>query len=231
MSGHPPIVPDATTAAEALRELPSREPLSGASSGVSLSAGPESGDAPASADPRTRYVFEEVYETYFPFVWRSVRRLGVDESGVDDSVQEIFVVVYRRLPEFEERASIRTWLYGIVLRVVRHHRRTLRRKPAQLGGSATGPDVETVVDAVDRGPHEQAAKSEAVRVLHALLDEMDDEKREVFVLAELEQMTVPEIAETLDVNLNTAYSRLRAARREFDQAVHRHRARDGWRGP
>ena len=69
----------------------------------------------------------------------------------------------------------------------------------------------------------------SLRTLHAILDEIDDDKRAVFVLAELEQMTVPEIAEAVEANVNTVYSRLRAARRDFDQAVLRHRARDQWR--
>jgi RNA polymerase sigma-70 factor (ECF subfamily) len=175
--------------------------------------------------------FEQVYSENFSFVWRSVRRLGVDPSAVDDSVQEIFLVVHRRLGEFEGRASMKTWLFGIVLRVVRQYRRTLRRKPAQLGGAAAmDPDVDQVRDAAERGPHEQIAEREAVRTLHAILDQLDDEKREVFVLAELEQLTVPEIAEAVEANVNTVYSRLRAARKEFDQAVVRHRARQDWRG-
>ena len=72
-------------------------------------------------------------------------------------------------------------------------------------------------------------KAEAVRVLHALLDEMDDERREIFVMAELEQMTMPEIAATLGLNVNTAYARLRAARTTFEESVARHRAREGRR--
>ena len=81
----------------------------------------------------------------------------------------------------------------------------------------------------DEGPHELAARSEGRRVLEHLLDALDDDKREVFVLAELEQMSAPEIAEALEMNLNTVYSRLRVARQEFDEALARHRARDGRR--
>jgi RNA polymerase sigma-70 factor (ECF subfamily) len=223
MSGHPTSVPVNTSAESA----PAREPGSNA---VLYAASPASESRePLGPSASHGYVFEDIYEQHFPFVWRSVRRLGVADSAVDDAVQEIFVVVHRRLPDFEQRASIKTWIYGIVLRVVRHHRRTLRRKPAQLGGTACDPDVESVTDSDEQGPHERAAKREAVRVLHAILDEIDDEKREVFVLAELEQMSVPEIAEAIDANLNTVYSRLRAARRDFDVAVQRHRARDEWR--
>jgi RNA polymerase sigma-70 factor (ECF subfamily) len=175
--------------------------------------------------------FDAVYAEHFAFAWRTVRRLGVDASAVDDVVQEIFLVVHRRLPEFEQRASMKTWLFGIVRRVVRAHRRTLQRKPAQLGGKAAAYEDPDAVRDSSRSPHVQAAEREAARVLHAILDGLDDDKREAFVLAELEQMKVPEIAEALETNVNTVYSRLRAARREFDEAVARHRARDEWRAP
>src|SRR5262249_38050380 len=122
-SGHPRAAPLVSTAEGA----PPRDQGRGAV----LCAEP----APHSPAPREGsargHAGRVVYEKYFAFVWRSVRRLGVGDSAVDDAVQEIFVVVHRRLADFEERASIKTWLYGIVLRVVRHHRRTLRRKPAQ----------------------------------------------------------------------------------------------------
>ncbi|HEY2512734.1 MAG TPA: RNA polymerase sigma factor [Polyangiaceae bacterium] len=205
-----------------------------ASSTALPSRGQPAGSTVASDDPRTDAsetpVFEDVYAEHFAFVWRSVRRLGVDPASVDDVVQETFLVVHRRLADYEARGSIKTWLFGIVVRAVRHRRRTLRRKPAQLGGPAIlDPLVDEVSDSSARTPHECAAEREAVRTLHALLDELADEKREVFILAELEQLTVPEIAEAVFANVNTVYSRLRAARKEFDEAVARHRARDEWR--
>jgi len=184
-------------------------------------AGPEAGDLPLS--------FDEVYEAHFDFVWRSARRLGVREGAIDDVVQESFLVVHRRLAEFEGRSTVKTWLFGILLRVVRDHRRHLRRKEPHSMRPEAPTDPETLAARSEQGPHERAVKTEAVRALHAILDELDDEKREVFILAELEQMTAPEMAEALGVNLNTIYSRLRAARQEFEQAVSRHRARDQWR--
>lgn len=172
--------------------------------------------------------FDEVYDENFSFVWRSVRRLGVPVSAVDDAVQDVFVVVHRRLPEFEARSSIRTWLFAILIRVVRDYRRAYRRKdlPVQGNGGPADPDD---IATTDQSPQEIAAKHEAARMLHEILDRLDDEKREIFVLAELEQMPVPEISEALGINLNTAYSRLRAARQDFEQGVARIRARDGWR--
>ena len=85
------------------------------------------------------------------------------------------------------------------------------------------------LDAKAPGPRESMERAEAVRLLHAILDEMDDERREVFVMAELEQMPMPEIAVAVGINVNTAYARLRAARASFEAALARHRARDEWR--
>jgi RNA polymerase sigma-70 factor (ECF subfamily) len=179
---------------------------------------------PAQAPPRRQsLVFDDVYREHFTFVWRAAKRLGVSEASLDDVVQEVFVVVHRRLDDFEGRSSLKTWLFGIALRVVRDHRRAVRRRPVE-----PAVDVDTLQSSAN-GPGENAEKAEAVRILHALLDELADERREVFVMADLEQMTMPEIAETLGINVNTAYARLRLARQEFEQALARHRARDEWR--
>ena len=61
--------------------------------------------------------FERVYEEHFDFVWRSLRRLGVPRSALDDAVQEVFLVVHRRLAEFEGRSSLKTWLFGIAVHI------------------------------------------------------------------------------------------------------------------
>jgi RNA polymerase sigma-70 factor (ECF subfamily) len=169
--------------------------------------------------------FETVYEEHFAFVWRTVRRLGVPERSVDDAVQDVFVVVHRRLAGFEGRSSLRTWLYGIARRVAHDHRRRVGRKER---GEAL-PDG--LADPAAPSPDREVARAQAARLLYSILEGLDDEKREVFVLAELEQMTVPEIAEATGVNLNTVYSRLRAARQAFEAGVARVRARDERSGP
>ena len=130
------------------------------------------------------------------------------------------MIVHRRLEDFEGRSSIRTWLFGIALRVARDHRRSLARK-SPIGSV----DPDTLI-AHEPSPSESMEKAEAVRVLHTLLDGLDDEKREVFVMAELEQITMPDIAQTLGLNVNTAYARLRAARTSFEEGLARHRARE-----
>jgi RNA polymerase sigma-70 factor, ECF subfamily len=167
--------------------------------------------------------FAEIYDQYFDFVWRAARRLGVSSASIDDVVQETFLVVYRRLDE-ERSSSLRTWLYGILLHMVRNHRRSLRRKSPHLtGGPPVDPDA--VADSADVGPEASAQKAEAARTLHTLLQGLDDDKREVFVLVELEQLSAAAVAEVLDVKLNTVYSRLRLAREEFEHALRRHHLR------
>jgi RNA polymerase sigma-70 factor (ECF subfamily) len=189
----------------------------------SMSAGPLSRLVSAPTQSSARPALDDVYREHFSFVWRSAKRLGIGESSLDDVVQEVFVIVHRRLGEFEGRSSLRTWLFGITLRVARDHRRSAARKSAD--GSV---DLDTLV-ATSPGPGEALEKADAVRLLHAILDQMDDERREIFVMAELEQLSMPDISETLGINVNTAYARLRAARQSFEDALARHRARDEWR--
>ncbi len=173
-------------------------------------------------DPELR--LEDVYDAHFDFVWRSARRMGVAEACADDVVQEVFLVAHRRLADFEGRSSVKTWLFGILVRVVSDHRRRIRRK----GGLDPLPEV-LAAEPHASCPAEQVERRDKVRLLHDLLGTLDDEKRAVFVLAELEQMTAPEIAEALSIKLNTVYSRLRAARKKFEAALQRHRAREATR--
>jgi RNA polymerase sigma-70 factor (ECF subfamily) len=156
--------------------------------------------------------FEKIYQQYFEFTWCNLRRLGVAPAQLDDAVQDVFIVVYRRLPEFEGRSLLRTWIAGIAWRVARDYHRQRKRKGGGL------PLPETLAD---HGPDPQQAAihSEALKDLDYALAQLDEEKRAVFVFAELEQMNVPEIAEALELNLNTVYSRLRAARKIFESTV------------
>lgn len=173
--------------------------------------------------------FEVIYDEHFDLVFRNIRRLGVPDAFLDDAVQEVFLVVYRRLGQFEGRSSLKTWIFSIVTRVASDHRRSIRRKSPHLRDPDSAVNADDIADERSEGPHERMERLEGVQLLHRLLDELDDDKRIVLVLAELESMTVPEIADTLGENLNTIYARLRAARREFEQAATRERARDTWR--
>lgn len=162
------------------------------------------------------------YDAHFDFVWRSVRRLGVSESSLEDATQEVFIVAFRRQADFEGRSSVRTWLYGIAFHVARRFARATARV-------CTEEISEGVPDCVGPTPQEALSRAQAVRTLYSLLDNLDPDKRSVFVMAELEQLSAPEISEITGVRLNTVYSRLRAARSEFEAALRRTRARFSWR--
>ncbi|MFO0558998.1 MAG: sigma-70 family RNA polymerase sigma factor [Polyangiales bacterium] len=155
--------------------------------------------------------FTQIYEENVDAIWRALRRLGVHESQLEDAVQDVFLVLHRRAGEFEHRSSLRTWLFGIAHRVASDYRRAARRK-----GTSVELD-EHIDDAA--GPDEHVARAQAQRLVLAALDQLDEDKRLVFYLAELEQQPVVEIADALAINRNTAYTRLRLARAEFEAAI------------
>jgi RNA polymerase sigma-70 factor (ECF subfamily) len=166
--------------------------------------------------------FHEVYRQHFDFVWRLARARRIPLGAVEDVVQEVFLVVHRQLPGFEGRSSLKTWLYTITRRVTRDFVRKRSNKSA-------GEEMKSPVAADEPGPEAQAARNQAAVVLTSILEGMDERRREVFVLSEMEGMSGAEIAEALDVNANTVYSRLRAAKAEFSAAVARHRAQTRFR--
>jgi len=165
--------------------------------------------------------FQAVYARYFEFVWATARRLGVEASAMDDVVQEIFIAIHGSLHTLQRADALKSWVYSVARRTVSNHHRALRAR----GGKGT-----TVVDeqlaSQQPTPFEVTQKNSDLQVLANLLAELDEPKREVFALVELEEMSVPEVADALDIPVNTAYSRLRAARLAFEAAVARHDARD-----
>ncbi|MEN9581094.1 MAG: hypothetical protein RJA70_4103 [Pseudomonadota bacterium] len=156
--------------------------------------------------------FEALYAEHFLFVWRCLRGLGVANAQLDDAAQDVFVTLHRRLHTFEQVVSMRSWIFGIVRRVAYRYRRTAQRKP-----SAASEEGEA--QAVEAGPQEHLQDAQAARFVDAFVQTLDHRKREVFVLGMLEGLSVPEIAEALEVPLNTAYTRLRRARAEFRTAL------------
>jgi RNA polymerase sigma-70 factor (ECF subfamily) len=157
-----------------------------------------------------------------PVVARAVRRLGVGDSAEQDVTQEVFAAVHRRLPDFEGRSSVKTWVFGIMMGVVRNHRRTRRRKGRGLAIWSSVDDPSHLADA-NPDPFELASRRESLALACRLFDQLNDNELATFVMAEIEDMTVPEIAARLNANVNTTYSRLRAARlalrRSFDPSV------------
>lgn len=142
---------------------------------------------------------------------------------MDDLVQEVFIVIHGKLASLEKPEALRSFIYGVVRRTVSTHRRARRARPVAGLASSVGPE------AVSRSPSplEQTESNAELQLLARLLEELDEPKREVFALVELEELTVPEAAEVLEIPLNTAYSRLRLARQAFEAALARHQARSG----
>jgi RNA polymerase sigma-70 factor (ECF subfamily) len=156
--------------------------------------------------------FEQLYDDNAVFIWRSLRGLGVPEAHMDDAVQEVFMVVHRRLGDYVPRGHIRSWLFGIAMRVAKDYKRSARRKP-------TEPLLDGPALVAADSPFEQVARNQALTFVERFLDTLNDDQRALFVLTELEQMRVSEVAELLGENVNTVYSRQRAIRKQFAEAL------------
>jgi RNA polymerase sigma-70 factor, ECF subfamily len=172
--------------------------------------------------------FEQVYAEFFDFVYRNARRLGVPAVAADDVVQDVFLVLHRRLREFDGRASMQGWVYGILANTVRDHRRSFRRKQAPL--VPTERDEELGPASSRGNPEAHAQQAQDVARLMALLDELSSAERELIVLADLEQLSVPEICACIGGNANTVYSRLRAARENLKSKLTRRLAMESKAG-
>jgi RNA polymerase sigma-70 factor (ECF subfamily) len=166
--------------------------------------------------PDTASVFRE----HAAYAWRVLRRLGVHESDVEDVCQEVFVVIHRRLPEFEGRSAVRTWVYGICVRAASDYRRRAHRRREIV--TEAPPEQEAKDDA-----HQELAAREARTHLDRILSELDDDKRAVFVLYEIESLPMNDVAEAVGCPVQTAYSRLHAARALVATAAKRLRERSG----
>lgn len=152
--------------------------------------------------PRVPLTLDEVFRTEGAFVFRTVRRLGASASDAEDLAQQVFMVLHRRPELLASASSPRSLLFGIVRRVVSDHRR--RARPAHT--------VQPGVLSVDASQESVVARHEARAMLERALDGLGPEQREVFVLYELEAMPMREVAALVEVPLQTAYSRLHAAR-------------------
>ncbi len=157
-----------------------------------------------------------LYRDHHGFVWQVVRRLGVQNALVDDAVQDVFLVVYRRLHEFDGRGAVRGLLYGIARRIAKRYRERAQRDCVAVSHEGEGESVD---------PEQRLAQIEAANVVRDALNALGEHQRMVFVLVEVQDMHVPEIAECLGVNVNTVYSRLRLAREHVRRAVTRDLAR------
>ena len=158
--------------------------------------------------------FRAFYNEHVALVWRTLFRLGMARADLPDAVQEVFLVAFRKLPEFQGRSKPSTWLVGICYRVasdrrrLAHVRREIRDDPAVFARGDARP-----------GPEEIAEHRERIELLDELLAELRPEQREVFVMFELEQLSGKEIAAIVEAPIKTVFSRLRLAREAFMLAL------------
>jgi RNA polymerase sigma-70 factor (ECF subfamily) len=161
----------------------------------------------------------EVYERHAALIWRIVRRQGIPDAAAEDVMHEVFLVVQRRLHEFDGRAALSTWLFHLARGVVSNYKRGRARERARL--EVVAPPTSSMPD-----PEHAALRREAAGFVREFLRGLDVDKREVFELVEIDGIAVPEVAELLGLNLNTAYSRLRLARQAFARALETLRAQE-----
>lgn len=158
--------------------------------------------------------FQDLYETHFDFVWRTLRRMGVPEADVSDVLQEVFLTVHRKLPEFEGRSKITTWLFQISMGAARDRRRKAHHRREVLD--------EGVLERVapqGAAPDALLELHQEIELLDRALEALSLDQRAVFLLFELEELGGEEIAEMLQLPLGTVYSRLRLGRTAFQRAV------------
>lgn len=158
-----------------------------------------------------RAIFERLYRDNFSFVWRTLRRFGVADAALEDVVQEVFLVAYRRAGAWDSFASPRSWLFGVARRVAADHRRSRDRHARKL---AALPEM-----AAPRSVDEHVDDHSRLVAVATAIDTLSPDRRAVYILAELEGMSAPEIAEALELKLNTVYSKLRRARRDVTQTL------------
>jgi RNA polymerase sigma-70 factor (ECF subfamily) len=162
--------------------------------------------------------FEEVYSKWFHEVSRWARAFGGLDADLDDLTQEVFLVVRRKLSQFDGK-NLSGWLYRIAQRTVRDYRRRawfrslLRSKPEKLSDRESG----------GRDPAEAFERREAERLISSILDQMNESRRTAFILFEIEGYSGEEIAELEGVPVNTVWTRLHHARKEFATLVGRAR--------
>jgi RNA polymerase sigma-70 factor (ECF subfamily) len=167
-----------------------------------------------SPSPSAKRNFEDIFDTHFSYVWRTLARLGIAEADREDLANEVFFQIHRRLRTVDLDRPLRPWIFAFASRIASSYRRLARHRFEHVG------DLQDIADSSP--PADQALeRREAQDIVDRALDALDLEQRAVFVLHEMDGCGVPEIATALGIPLNTAYSRLRLARARFTAMVRR----------
>ena len=158
--------------------------------------------------------FRAIFESEVDYVWSTLRRLGVAERDLEDVVHETFLRIHAKLDECDLNQPIRPWIFLFALRMASDYRKLARHRVEVMG-------VEKEVADDARLPDDEMVRRESIALVARALDALDEDRRAVFVLHEIEERPIPEVARMLAIEVNTAYSRLRVAREEFGAAVAR----------
>jgi RNA polymerase sigma-70 factor (ECF subfamily) len=163
--------------------------------------------------------FRQLFESEFGYVTRTLRYLGVHTCDLEDVTHDVFLHVYRHLPEFDATRPVRPWLFGFAYRIARDFRALARHKHEHSAQSADTADTGF-------GADELLLRNESLTRALSALDSLDADERAVFVAHVLDELPIPEVAQALAIALNTAYSRLRRARSKFAAAARRLTAKE-----
>lgn len=151
--------------------------------------------------------FAAIYRAHVAFVWRTVQRFGIPTADAEDAAHEVFLQVRRKLHEFDPERPIRPWLHALTRGVCANRRRSVAARKARDEGYGNPPPH------ID--PERWVELCRAAATLEAFVTALPDHERELFARVELDGMTVVEAAASVGCNINTAHTRLRAARRRF----------------
>jgi len=158
--------------------------------------------------------FVDVYSGHFDLVWRSLRHLGVPAQQLDDAVQDVWLVVHRKLPEFDGRSAVSTWLFGICINVARAQRRAREvTRPAE--------PLREDLQSVEPSPERALESSQAWTLVQGFMAGLPELHRAIFVSSLLENFSPPETASATGVDVNTVYKRVRALRRSLERLLQR----------
>jgi RNA polymerase sigma-70 factor (ECF subfamily) len=164
--------------------------------------------------------FTEIFERELSYVWHALRRLGVAGCDLEDVTQQVFMQVHGQLAAYDARRPLRPWLFAFAFNAASNYRALARHR---LESSVRAPETSDPTPAAD----EQLISRQERELAELALQHVALDRRGVLLLHEIEGHGIPEIANALGIPLNTAYSRLRLARREYERAVRRLRVQRG----
>lgn len=174
--------------------------------------------APAAASGESD--FRHLFNENFSYVFHTLRRLGIPTRDLPDVTHDVFLQVYRRRDEYDPARPVRAWLFAFAFRMASRYRRRSSHRRELLEVAPDLPDPSP--GAVERLLHDQA-----VGLALEVLETLELTRRAVFIMHELDGYSIPEVATALGIPVNTAYSRLRLARDDFQKAAKRVRLRRG----